>query len=245
MRICLAQIASDKGAVTNNIQHHLKVIAEANALQVDLIIFPELSITAYEPILAEALALDWHDTIFDPFQKIADENNTSIGIGMPTKANNGINISMLIFQPQRSKSIYSKRILHADELPYFVSGEHQPFLNIKGKKIALGICYETLQRSHFVNAVENEADIYIASVAKPARGTDKAYLHFPSVAKAFQLPILMCNCVGYCDNFLSDGKSAIWNRKGQLLQQLGEQHQGLLVYDTELETVEARYLLFG
>lgn len=72
------------------------------------------------------------------------------------------------------------------------------------KKIAFGICYETLRREHFFQAIEHEADIYIASVAKPERRIKKAYLHIPSIAKEFNIPILMSNCVGYCDNFLSN-----------------------------------------
>ncbi|MEL6132223.1 MAG: nitrilase-related carbon-nitrogen hydrolase, partial [Bacteroidota bacterium] len=161
-----------------------------------------------------------------------DRHEITIGAGMPTRAANGINISMLIFQPHKARVLYSKRLLHADELPYFVSGQDQPFLHIKGKKVGIGICYETLQREHFVHAAAQQADLFIASVAKPDRGLAKAYIHFPSIAKEFEIPILMSNCVGYCDNFLSNGQSAIWNHEGKLIQQLDEKNQGLLIYDT-------------
>ena len=247
MKICIAQTQSLKGKVEENIQNHLRFIEQAIQLDADLIVFPELSITSYEPALAKELARHISDKIFDPFQTLADKHNITIGAGMPTNAPDGINISMLIFQPHQSKTpqnriIYSKRLLHADEFPYFVSGSYQPFLNIQGKKIALGIFYETLQREHFVNAVENNADIYIASVAKPDRGIDKAYVHFPSIAKEFSTPILMANCVGFCDNFLSNGQSSVWNNQGELLEQLDNENQGMLIYDTELGEV-ARFQL--
>ena len=157
---------------------------------------------------------------------------------MPTKSIDGINISMLIFKPNKKRTIYPKCLLHSDELPYFVSSNKQPFLKIKGKKVALGICYETLQREHFVKAKENDADIYIASVSKPERGTSKAYLHFSSIAKEFKTPILMSNSVGYCDNFLSNGLSSVWNCKGELIGQLDKENQELLIYDTENELTE-------
>ncbi|RXG11532.1 hypothetical protein DSM03_11226 [Leeuwenhoekiella aestuarii] len=70
-----------------------------------------------------------YDSIFDPFQNLSDENQ--IRIGMPTKASDGINISMLIFQPNDERITYSKRLLHFDELPYFVSSNNQPSLKIK------------------------------------------------------------------------------------------------------------------
>ena len=226
MKICIAQTLSLKGEVEKNIRHHLQVIEWAVAFKADLIIFPELSITGYEPELAKELAVSVNDEIFNPFQEIANKNKVVIGVGMPTIANDGINISMLIFQPQQDRLIYSKRLLHEDELPYFTSGTNQPFLTIQGIKIGIGICYETLQREHFINAIENEANIYIASVAKPDRGVTKAYLHFPSIAREFNIPILMSNCVGYCDNFMSNGKSSVWNKKGDLLKQLDEENQG-------------------
>lgn len=240
MKICIAQTKSERGKVKKNIQNHLKFVECALELNSDLIVFPELSITNYEPELASELATDVKDSIFNPFQELSDKNQIVIGIGMPTKATDGIHISMLIFQPNKERTVYSKRLLHSDELPYFVSSNNQPFLKIKGKNIAFGICYETLQREHFVRAKENNADFYIASVSKSDSGTDKACLHFPSIAKEFQTPILMCNSIGYSDNFLSNGLSSVWNTKGELIGQLDSINQGVIIYDTKTEKVEIR-----
>ncbi len=238
MKICIAQTHSLKGKVSENLQNHLLIIERAIELKSDLVVFPELSITGYVPELAKEFATDVKNNIFNPFQELSDKNKITIGIGMPTNSANGINISMLIFQPNKERDFYSKQILHSDELPYFTCGTNQIFLNIKEKKIAIGICYETLQRDHFVNAVQNGADIYIASVAKPKGGIEKAYLHFPKIADEFKTPILMSNCVGYCDNFMSVGKSAIWNKNGKLIEQLDDENQGILIYDTEIEVTE-------
>ncbi len=235
MKICIAQTQSVKGRVQENIQNHLHIIERAINLDTDLIIFPELSITGYEPNLAKELATDVENVIFTPFQALSDKNEITIGIGMPTNAIHGINISMLIFQPHKDRLVYSKQILHSDEFPYFIGGTHQTFLNIKEKKIAIGICYETLQREHFLNAQQNDADIYVASVAKPKVGIEKAYLYFPQIAKEFNTPILMCNSVGFCDNFRSLGQSAVWNKNGELMAKLDGENQGILIYNTELE----------
>lgn len=233
----MVQSRSVKGKIDQNIETHLRLIGIAIQAKADLIVFPELSITGYEPALAEKLACTIQDARFNAFQAVADTHSVTIGIGMPTRSDDGIHISMLFFQPHKARLQYSKQMLHEDELPYFVSGKNQAFLLNLGKKIAFGICYETLKRAHFVTAIENAADIYIASVAKPDRGTQNAYVHFPSLAKEFGIPILMANCVGYCDNFWSNGKSAVWNQDGALAAQLDEKHQGLLIYDTALESV--------
>lgn len=238
MKICIAQTASSRGKVQENIQNHLRMTRSAIKLNSDLIIFPELSITNYEPNLAKELASEIQNSIFNPFQDLADNHEISIGIGMPTNASAGINISMFIFQPNTERIVYSKQILHSDELAYFVCGNEQTILNLKGKKIAIGICYESLQREHFLNTYQKGVDIYIASVAKPKAGIEKAYKYFPEIANKFKTPILMANSVGPCDNFMSLGQSAIWNQKGELVEKLNSENQGLLIYDTTYELAE-------
>jgi predicted amidohydrolase len=238
MKICIAQTKSLKGKVNTNIKNHLKMIERAIESNSELVFFPELSITGYEPTLAKELATNVENSVFNPFQELSDKNNITIGIGMPTKDIDGINISMIIFQPKEKRIVYSKQMLHSDELPYFICGTKQIFLNIKSQKIAIGICYETLQREHFLYANQNGADIYIASVAKSENGVKKAFSYFPKVSNEFNTPILMANCVGNCDNFLSFGQSAVWNKKGEIIEQLDNENQGLLIYDTESETTE-------
>lgn len=238
MKICIAQTKSEKGKVQENIQNHLRIIKLGIKSNADLIIFPELSITNYEPDLAKELATDIENSLFNPFQELSDSNEITIGIGMPTNSTDGVNISMLIFQPKEKRVVYSKQMLHSDELPYFVCGNDQIILNIKGKKIAVGICYETLQREHFLNTNKKGADIYIASVAKPKGGIEKAYKHFPKIAREFNTQILLSNCVGICDNFISVGQSAIWSKNGKLIEQLDSENQGILIYDTETELVK-------
>jgi predicted amidohydrolase len=242
MKICIVQTKSEKGNVQKNIEDHLEFIERAIKLKADLIIFPELSITNYEPDLTTKLATDIESNIFSAFQEISNTDEIIIGIGMPTKATDGINISMLIFQPNSERTVYSKQMLHSDELPYFVCGKNQTFITINGVKIAIGICFETLQREHFLNAKNQGTDIYIASVAKPKGGIEKAYKHFPQIANEFNTPILMSNCVGHCDNFMSVGQSAVWNKKGELIEQLDANNQGLLIYDTQTEQTEKEQL---
>ena len=242
MKICIAQTSSEKGNIQLNIQNHLELILRAIKHNADLIIFPELSITNYEPSIAKKLATAIDTSLFNPFQELADRNKITIGLGMPTKSADGINISMIIFQPHQKRAVYSKQILHSDELQYFARGIKQFFLNIKGKKIAVGICYETLQEEHFINAHHLGADIYIASVAKSKEGIEMAYKYFSKTAIEYKTPILMANCIGPCDNYISVGQSAVWNKQGQIIGELDDKNQGLLIYDavnvaTEIEQI--------
>ena len=242
MKICLAQTQSKAGNIQENIANHLKFVERAIVYKADLIIFPELSITNYEPQLAKTLATKVEDNLFNPFQELSNEYGVVIGVGMPTNTTNGINISLLIFQPNKERDVYSKQLLHQDEEPYFLAGDKQTILTIKGKQIALGICYETLQEDHFVNTIQKGVDIYIASVAKSKKGVKEASEFFSKKAKAHGLPIMMVNCIGACDDFESAGQSAVWNAKGELVSQLDSNHQGILIYDTETNQSENEQL---
>ncbi len=242
MKICIAQISSKKEKVLENIQSHIRLVRRAIKYDADLIIFPELSITGYEPKLAQKYALDEENEFFIEFQELANKSNIYIGVGMPTIAVNGIKISTLIFQPNKERIVYSKQLLHEDEIPYFVNGNKQSILTIKDKKVALGICYETLQKEHFLRAYNEGIDIYIASVAKSSEAVDKAHKHYSSLASEFNKPILMSNCVGYCDDFMSIGKSAVWNQKGEVITQLDSSNEGLLLYDYKTNQTEKEQL---
>jgi predicted amidohydrolase len=237
MKICLAQIQPTKGDIEANIQKHQKAITLALTNQAEAIFFSELSLTGYEPELAKDLAIHLEDTRLDIFQQLADNQSIIIGVGAPTLSNNGILISMLIFRPRQARQIYSKQHLHFDELPYFVEGNNQVILSAENTQIALAICYESLLPTHSENAHRLGANLYLASVAKSANGIQKARKHYPSVAQKFGMWILMVNCVGHCDNFLSTGTTSAWNSEGDLVGQLNEDSEGLMIIDLESESV--------
>jgi predicted amidohydrolase len=237
MKVCLAQIQPVKGDIETNIQKHQKAIALGLENQAEAIFFPELSLTGYEPELAKDLAINLEDTRLDIFQQIADNQSIIIGVGAPTPSINGVLISMLIFQPQQARQIYSKQHLHSDELPYFVEGNKQVILSAENIQIALAICYESLLPPHSENAHRLGANLYLASVAKSANGVQKARKHYPLVAQKFGMWVLMVNCVGYYDNFLSTGTTSAWNSEGDLVGQLNEDSEGLMLIDLESESV--------
>ncbi len=237
MKISVAQTRPHKGDISANIEAHKNAIGLAVFHKADAIFFPELSLTGYEPALAKELATTQDNIQFDVFQDISNQNKITIGVGMPTKSDAGIKISMIIFQPEQPRLTYSKQHLHFDETPYFESGEKQILLKVATKKIAPAICFESLQRGHSDYANKLGAEIYVASVVKPQNGIDKALTHFPAVARKFSMPVLMSNCVGFCDNFQSAGKSSVWTKQGILAGQLDGELEGILIFDTETEVV--------
>jgi predicted amidohydrolase len=235
MIICVAQIKPIPGDLEKNIANHLEWVIRAIEQKVSFIIFPELSLTGYEPKLAHRLAFAPDDLRLQQFQELSDKHDIVIGLGMPKRSSQGIHISNTYFQAKRAIETYDKQLLPADEKPYFIGGDSQCILSIQNQKVAPAICYESLQVSHISAAHAIGAQIYCASVAKSSVGIQKAYAHFPRIAAQYSIPVLMSNCIGHCDNFESAGQSAIWNAKGQIIGSLDEISEDWLLYSTRDE----------
>ncbi len=229
MKICLAQTQPTAGNIEANIADHLNWVNQAVHQNAELIIFSELSLTGYEPELAKDLAIHLGDTRLDPFQEISDAKGIIICAGAPTKANNGICISLIIFQPNKERSLYSKQYLHEDEDPYFVPGPPRDGIIEADKKVALAICYEITIPDHCKTANQNGAEVYIASVAKTVNGVARNNPRLSEIAEQYKIPVLMCNCVGAFDGNIGGGQSGSWDERGNPLENLNSQSAGYLI----------------
>jgi predicted amidohydrolase len=232
MKISAVQLQSVKGDIEANLAKHLAFIDVAIAQRADLVFFPELSLMGFEPQLAQSLATDITDRRLDRFQYRSDAHNIMIGVGLPLAVESGVQIGMAWFVPRTPRRSYAKQQLHADELPYFVAGDQQLLLETSAHRLAPAICYESLQLGHADRVAKLGADVYLASVAKPASGMARATEHYPAIARRHNLHVILSNAIGPCDNFISVGQSAAWNRQGQLLIQMDEQSEGILMMDT-------------
>jgi predicted amidohydrolase len=246
MKICIAQTRAVTGDVNKNIDNHKKFVELAVSHSADMIIFPELSLTGYEPTLASELATNKDDERFQQLQDLSDSKKMIIGAGMPIRTKDGVMIGMIIFQPYQPREIYFKQYIHPDEEAYFINGTLQPALS--EKKIAIAICYEISSPKHAEQAHKNGANIYIASVAKTAAGVEKAIDTLSETAKRYAMPVLMSNCIGLNDGVECGGRTSAWNGKGVLLGQLNDSDEGMIIFDTDTQGVvkeQKRSLLRG
>ena len=237
MKICVAQTRPIKGDIQRNIANHKKLIDLAVFQGADTVIFPELSLTGYEPELSKELAINPDDSRLDDFQMIADTNQITIGVGVPTKNQTGICISMLLFQPYKARQTYSKKYLHSDEEEFFISDQNYTSLIDNKTKIALAICYELSVLEHSENAFKSGAEFYIASVAKSVNQVDKAIESLSGIATKYSMTVLMSNCVGQSGGMECGGKTSILNNKGLLVGQLDDTNEGVVIIDTDTQEI--------
>jgi predicted amidohydrolase len=240
MKLCVAQTRPIKGDIRANINRHIALIDLGRGA--DVILFPELSLTGYEPTLAEELAIEPDDSRLDEFQAISDSSAVTLGVGAPTRSTSGTRITMFWFQPHKSRLTYSKRYLHPDEQPFFVAGQQIITLNVKRAVIAPAICYEVSVPEHSDDAARSGASVYMASVAKTAKGLDTAIPALAGIARRYAMTVLMANCVGECDACECAGKTSIWNDQGLLVGQLNDRDEGVLTINSDTGEVAARAL---
>lgn len=165
---------------------------------------------------------------------IADTKQITIGVGVPTKNNPGICISIILFQPYKARQTYSKKYLHSDEEEFFVGGQSYTGL-IGNTNIALAICYELSVPEHSNNAFKSGAEFYIASVVKSVNQVDKAIERLSDIATKYSMTVLMSNCVEKSGDMECGGRTSIWNNKGLLVEQLDDTNEGVIIIDTDTQ----------
>lgn len=234
MRIGVVQLESIHADVEGNIARHAQVIDRAAAHGAELLVFPELSLTQYDPTIADEMATTPDDPRFQPLQRLADRHHMTICAGMPLRAETGNTIAMLIFQPQQPVGVYSKYHLAADEKPFFVPGPPEPEFALFHETIAFAICYEISVPEHAKTACDRGASVYIASVAKTHAGADRATQRLATIAREHGMTVFMSNCVGPCEDTRGGGGSAVWTPQGELLTQMDDTQQGVILYDAQM-----------
>lgn len=232
MKIGIVQLKAEKGKIERNIEIQLDWIKQAIIEHTDLIVFPELSLTGYEPELAHSLATNQEDKRLDCFQKLSDENHITIGVGVPTRKVDELFISMIIFKPQKGRMTYSKQYLYPTEVSIFTAGNRPLVLKFETEIVAPAICYELSNKGHHEFAAQNNATVYIASVLNSFNGIDSDLKKLREIAKNYKMVTFMANYIGESGGYQCAGKSSIWNENGEIIKQLGSTEEGLIIYDT-------------
>lgn len=214
--IAAAQLQSVQGNIEANLLTHKRYIDAAAENNVDFVIFPELSLTGYEPKLADRLKLTLDDARLDLFKKTAREHGMTIAVGVPMLSSEDVkpNIASFIFGPDTC-DVYAKQYLHPGEEAYFSSGNRGCAIDVHGITIGMAICADIAHPAHAQNAAENGSMLYAAGVFITENGynTDTTFLQ--QYAQRHHMAVIMANYSSSTYRLQSAGKSAIWNEKGE------------------------------
>ena len=222
IRIAAAQSISIPGDVAANVLVHTRLIAAAHREKIDLLVFPELSLSGYELPLLQGCRLLPEDSRLAPIKKLVRETQMTVIVGAPLDCGVGVtpSIAAITFFPDGRTSIYCKQYLHPGEENYVAKGEavsHNH--NLLDQSFALAICADTSHEQHAVCAANTGASLYLASVlvSESCYSADSANLH--RYATKLNLGVLMSNHGGPSRGYAAAGKSAFWAPGGRLVVQ--------------------------
>lgn len=217
-KVAVAQHPSVKGDIAANIRSHLRFIQAGADEGVDLMVFPELSLTGYEPELAAELALSADDQRLEPMLDLARERGITAVVGAPLKKEAQLpELSSLIISP-KGMSHYSKIWLHPGEDTYFQPADQHQFLTFGEHKVGLAICADANNDIHPENCANAGAGIYLAGVMIGEGGYPADTANLARYAREHTMLVAMANHNRETGGWQPAGKSAIWSTDGMLAQ---------------------------
>jgi predicted amidohydrolase len=216
--VAAAQTVVARGDIAFNIERHVILAAIAARHGARLILFPELSLTGYEPTLARELALAPDDARLAPLRDTARCEGIVIVAGAPLRSGGGLPlIAALTFLPDGTTHVYTKQYLHDGEETAFARGHGGVPLDVDETQVALAVCAEIGHASHAAAAAQSGAQLYATSVLVSENGYANDAALLQGYAATHGLPVLMANHGGPSGGWECAGRSAVWDETGKLV----------------------------
>lgn len=219
MRTALAQINPEIGNIDNNLKKILAYISNAKQQNIDLIIFPELSLTGRycrDLFWDKQFLKKQSDAIKELINSSKDIN---IIIGAAVEQNDQLYNSILLMKNGECELIAQKNQIDLSEKKYFTNGMINNFAIVCGNKIK--VFFDELSQ-------DIDADIFINMSSK--------YFVIEEMNKYIPLKNanteIFINPIGINDQLIFDGKSKIY-KNGQLILAAKAREEDFLVFDTE------------
>lgn len=231
MKLAIAQIVVEKGNLTHNLARHLFFCQLAAAEKADMVVFPELSLTGYEPELAHALAVDLTDPLWEELKDCARENQLVISAGMPLRTANGIQIGAVQVWPDGGLHRYAKQNLYTGEDVFFVPGTQDYQLTLQGEKISMAICADISEPRLPARAHAQGATILLAPVMVSKKGLTQDRTQLQQYAQQYRMLTVMANYGGVTGGYDCGGYSSVWSEQGELIGELAHDQEGILLVE--------------
>ena len=232
LHIGLAQIYPKLGDVAHNLQTHLSTIDRAAAQGVELLIFPELSLTGYQvqDLVPEvAIRAETSDPTYAALLEASHKLDLVVGF-VHEDARQRFYIAAAYLSGGQTLHIHHKIYLPTygmfDESRYFDQGERVAAFDTRFGRVGMLICEDFWHISPAYLLWLDGADMLLFSSASPSRGLDGGdrlsgsrwvELVNQAYGSMFTNYVIHCNRIGYEDGKNFWGGSSIVNPDGEFL----------------------------
>jgi predicted amidohydrolase len=240
--LATAQIYPFKGDIEKNQKKHIDLINLAADHKVQLIVFPELSLTGYEPELADELAFSDNDSRLSPLIDISIEKNIIIIAGAPVNIKGQLKIGAFIFYPEKKIELYTKRYLHSGEEKYFYPGGMDPVILSSKVRASIAVCADINNPRHAADAAERKSEIYLVSAFITPQGYANDTELMKNYARIYNMDVILSNIVGESGGIKAAGRSAFWESGGKFITELDPDREGVLMISKKTKEIQYNHL---
>jgi len=251
IRIACGQINTTVGDLTGNAGKIIDFIKQAQEIGVDIIAFPELSITGYPP---EDLLLkkSFVEDNIKILKSIASKTDDIVAIvGFVDMVQSNIYNAAAIMNQRKIKAVYHKILLPNygvfDEKRYFAPGDTGPVFKLQiqntGCIFGISVCEDIWHNDGPTGKQAKSGASFVINInASPyhmgkIKEREKIAIN---QAKNNHLYMIYTNLVGGQDELVFDGQSFVVSPSGKIISRAQAFEEQLLITDIEIETKKFR-----
>ncbi|MCK5214642.1 MAG: NAD+ synthase [Candidatus Omnitrophica bacterium] len=225
IRICLAQINTTVGDLSGNVQKIVDSIKEAKDKQVNIIVFPELTICGYPPedLLLKDHFIQENNKALNSFKKYATNIVVIAGFVDKDEKGNVFNAAA-IMAAKKVRGVYHKKHLPNygvfDEKRYFTEGAEDPVFVYDGVPFGVSICEDSWMDGDVLKKQsEQGAKFFINLSASPYDFGKLKQREDLLKKRATESKSYFCyaNLIGGQDELVFDGGSLVLDPKGKVI----------------------------
>ena len=245
LRCALAQINAAVGDLEGNAARIIARIEAAEALDADIVAFPELALTGYPPedlVLRRGFVEDNLRTL-DRVREATQGKHVAVVVGFVDYDHDTFNAAAVLRDGERC-GVYRKQYLPNygvfDEARYFRPGGGVQLFEIAGAKVGVTICEDIWYSS---GPMQDQclagAELIVNINGSPfhaGKSQQRAQM-LATRAADNAVATAYCNLVGGQDHLIFDGGSAVFGPGGQLLARAELFEEQLLCVDIDVEEV--------
>ena len=241
IKLGLAQFNPVVGDITGNVKRICQIIEEAKIHSVDLLAFPELSVTGYPPedLLYQESFIQSNLNAIDRILEVT--HNICVIVGFVAKEDSLFNASA-VMKNKEILDTYYKHILPNygvfDEQRYFSEGQDEFVFTVNDVCVGTNICEDIwFPEGPTKNQKNKGAECIININASPFHTEKKVMreVELASRAKENDIPIAYVNMVGGQDELVFDGNSFIVNNRGNVITRASSFEEELITVDMVFE----------
>ncbi|TNF34051.1 MAG: NAD+ synthase [Gammaproteobacteria bacterium] len=235
LTIGMAQINPLVGDIPGNVQRVVDVARQAHHAGMQVVVFPELTLTGYPPedlLLRSSLDV----RMAAAWEQLCQQLPKDLWVicGYPKRTGKGLGNTAGVFHGGRLLAEYTKQHLPNyqvfDEKRYFVTGDAPCVIDIAGTPVAITICEDIWEPAPMAQARAAGARLMLNINASPFHGGKPAerLALLQQRARDGDMPVVYVNQVGGQDELVFDGGSIAMGRDGQCKAQAAWYEECLL-----------------